>query len=96
MDSPATTHHTIHARSHHAHTVLPRILLTFSRRRLRIQALHYFHLDATADSEIQIDLECEPRMAAELTAQLRRIVEVKEVWSEVVPVSRAEQRLAVA
>ena len=83
-------HHTIHARAHHAHAVLPRILLTFSRRRLRILALHYFHLDEDAETEIQIDLECEAAMAGELAAQLRRVIEVTDVWYEAVtPDNRA-------
>ena len=90
-------HHTIHARAHHAHAVLPRILLAFSRRRLRVQALHYFHLDEAADTEIQVDLECEPGMATELTAQLRRIVEVRDAWSEAVAIGEsAPRKLAAA
>ena len=89
-------HHTFHARAHHAHAVLPRILLVFSRRRLRIEALQYFHLDAGADAEIQVDLECEPSMAAEVTAQLRRIVEVEDVWCEAVVTDARRAKLAAA
>ena len=76
--------HTIHLRAHHAHAVLPRIALAFSRRRLRIEALHYAHPDETAPAAVRIDLDCEPPVAAELTAQLRRIVEVSEARCEVV------------
>jgi len=90
-------HHTIHARGHHAHGVLPRVLLAFSRRRLRIQALHYFHLDEAADTEVQIDLDCDASTADEVTAQLRRIVELDEVWCESVTASGASaRRLAAA
>ena len=89
-------HHTFHARAHHAQAVLPRILLAVSRRRLRIQALQYFHLDESSDAEIQIDLDCEPRAAAELTAQLRRIVEVREVWCEPIAVGTGARSLAAA
>ena len=90
-------HHTIHLRAHHAHAVLPRITLAFSRRRLRIQALHYFHLDEAGDAEVQVDLECEPPMATELTAQLRRIVEVSDAWCEAVAVGGTRaRRLAAA
>ena len=75
-------HHTIHLRAHHAHAVLPRIALTFSRRRLRIRTLRYLPLEEDAAAEVRIDVDCEPPMAAELTAQLRRIVEVSEAWCE--------------
>ncbi len=89
-------HHTIHLRAHHAHAVLPRIALAFSRRRLRILALHYFHLDEAATAEVQIDLDCERPMAMELTAQLRRIVEVSEVWCESVATGGTGARRLVA
>ena len=90
-------HHTIHLRAHRAHAVLPRIALAFSRRRLHVQALHYFDLDEAADAEIQVDLECDARMAEELTAQLRRIVEVRACWCEAIALDgRRPRRLAAA
>ena len=67
-------HHTIHARASYAPAVLPRILLAFSRRRQRIQALQYFDLAGEREAEIQIDLDCEPAMARELARMLERMI----------------------
>ena len=86
--------HTIHLRAHHAHAVLPRIALAFSRRRLRIAALHYVHPEDTAPAAVRIELDCEPPMAAELTAQLRRIVEVSEARCEAVAGAAAPPQVA--
>ncbi len=73
-------HHKIHATASYAPAVLPRILLAFSRRRQRIQALQYVDLGDEHEAEIQIDVDCEPAMARELVRMLERIVEIGTVW----------------
>jgi acetolactate synthase small subunit len=84
-------HFTFHVRTHNEHAVLPRILLTFSRRRLRIDALQFFDLQADKPAELQIDLDCRAEQARDVLAQLRAIVEVTQVWSET-----ARSKLAAA
>ena len=75
-------HHTIHIHMHNEPSVLPRVLLAFSRRRLRIKAMQLVDLHAGKAAEVQIDLDCETEHARDLTAQLRSIVEVTNIWSE--------------
>jgi len=92
-------HVTIMVRAHNTPSVLPRILLVFSRRRQRIQALQCYDLDREGPAEIQADLECDPRCATELVRQLERIVEVVDVRATRLPTSgsrRAQLDLAVA
>ena len=84
-------HFTFHVRTQNEPAVLPRILLTFSRRRLRIDALQFFDLQADKPAELQIDLDCRAEQARDVLAQLRAIVEVTQVWSET-----ARSKLAAA
>ena len=89
-------HHTFHLRLENAHAVLPRILLAFSRRRLRIAAVHFFDLDDARPAELQIDLECAERAADEVERQLRRVVEVATVRVERLPEAAPRPALATA
>ena len=73
-------HFTIHVRARNDHAVLQRILLAFSRRRLRIQALQFFDVDAHRPAELQVDLDCRPEDARAVLAQLQGIVEVQQAW----------------
>ena len=75
-------HYTIHIHTYNEPAVLPRVLLAFSRRRLRIEAMQFFDLHADKPAEMQIDLDCDPENAHDVLAQLRAIVEVTEVWAE--------------
>ncbi|MDX1512795.1 MAG: ACT domain-containing protein [Gammaproteobacteria bacterium] len=77
-------HHTLHLRAFNAHAVLPRILLAFSRRRLRIQALQFYDVFGDAPAELQIDVEADPATVAVLARQLSRVVEVESVRAEAV------------
>lgn len=76
---------TIHVSAHNDHAVLQRILMAFSRRRLRIRALHLCDRDASRPAEIQIELHCRAEQTRELLAQLRAVVEVTGVWAEEAP-----------
>ncbi len=76
------THHTIHLRAFNAPAVLPRILLVFSRRRLRIEALQFYDVFGDKPAEVQIDFNCDAATAADAVKQLRNIVEVQNVRSE--------------
>ena len=71
------------------HAALQRVLLVFSRRRLRIEALHYALSPDAA--ELHVDARCPAPEAGAVSAQLRRIVEVlavaEESDAEEVPVS---------
>jgi len=78
-------HYTIHLRTGNQHAVLQRILMAFSRRRLRIQALQFFDVDERRPAELQVDLDCRPDHARDLLAQLRAIVEVQHVWADEAP-----------
>jgi acetolactate synthase small subunit len=92
-------HFTIHVNTFNDHAVLQRILLAFSRRRLRIRALHFFDLDAERPADMQIELDCRAEQARDLLAQIRAIVEVTQVWFEEAPASAdtpAVGRLAAA
>ncbi len=75
-------HHTLHIRCFNAHGVLPRILLTFSRRRIRIQALQFFDVFENAQAELQIDIDADAKTIAKLVRQLDRVVEVHSVSAE--------------
>jgi acetolactate synthase small subunit len=78
-------HHAIHIHMHNEPSVLPRVLLSFSRRRLRIKAMQLVDLHAGKAAELRIELDCEAEHARDLTAQLRCIVEVVNIWSEPAP-----------
>ena len=75
-------HFTFHIHTCNEPAVLPRILLIFSRRRLRLEAMQFFDLQAGKPAELQIDLHCEAKQANDVFAQLNAIVEEKQVWSE--------------
>lgn len=92
-------HVTIHVRAHNHHAVLQRILMAFSRRRLRIQALQFFDLDPGKPAHMQFDLDCNAQHARDVMAQLGAIVEVVQVWQEQLPAAvpvAAETRRAAA
>jgi len=76
------THHTIHLRAFNAPAVLPRILLVFSRRRLRIEALQFYDVFGDKPADVQIDFDCDAATAADAVKQLRNIVEVQNVRAE--------------
>lgn len=75
-------HHTLHLKTFNAHAVLPRILLGFSRRRLRILALQFFDVFENGFADLQIDFDAEASAVAEVVKQLEKIVEVESVRSE--------------
>jgi acetolactate synthase small subunit len=75
-------HHTFYIQMHNEPSVLPRVLLAFSRRRLRITAMQLVDLHPGKAADVQIDLDCEAEQAHDLTLQLRSIVEVVNIWSE--------------
>jgi acetolactate synthase small subunit len=75
-------HYTIHVHAHNEPAVLPRVLLTFSRRRLRIEAMQFFDMQVGKPAEMQIDLDCGAEHIRDVLAQLRAIVEVSQVWVE--------------
>lgn len=76
------SHHTIHIRAFNGHAVLPRILLGFSRRRIRIQALHFFDVFGSGPAELQIDFDAGAAIVADLVGQLGKVVEVQSVRLE--------------
>ena len=75
-------HYTIRVHAHNEHAVLQRILMAFSRRRLRIQAMQFFDLEPGRPADMQFDLDCAPHHARDLLAQIRAVVEVQQVWVE--------------
>ena len=81
-------HYTIHVHAHNEHAVLPRILLAFSRRRLRIQAMQLYDLEPGRPADIQFDLDLSEAEARDLLAQIRAVVEVQQVWTEEVDLAR--------
>lgn len=60
-----------------AHALLPRVLLIFSRRRIRIKALHFDDVFGDKPAEMQIDVDCGTVIADQLVKQLNKIVEVQ-------------------
>jgi len=89
-------HYTIHVRARNDHAVLQRILLAFSRRRLRIQALQFFDVDARRPAELQVDLDCSAEHARALVAQLRAVVEVQHAWADEAPADAPAPEAAAA
>jgi len=77
-----SSHHTIHIRAFNAHAVLPRILLGFSRRRIRIQALQFLDVFGSGPAELQIDFDAGAAIVADLVRQLGKVVEVQSVRLE--------------
>jgi acetolactate synthase regulatory subunit len=78
-----STHCIVQLRLHNQPGVLPRILLAFSRRRLRVRALHFLDVDAGDRAELQIDFEATPDRAEEVAAVIRRVIEVSHLWLEI-------------
>ncbi|MCB1741108.1 MAG: hypothetical protein KDK91_12110 [Gammaproteobacteria bacterium] len=75
-------HHTLHVLAHNQAGTLPRILLAFARRRLCVQALHFYDLDPARPAELQIDLDCPTEVAQALTRELRSLENVCQVHVE--------------
>ena len=73
-------HYTIYLHAHNEHGVLPRILLAFSRRRIKVLALQFFDLEARRPADMQFEVDCEKPQLDSLLAQLKAIVEVSQVW----------------
>jgi acetolactate synthase small subunit len=82
-------HFTIHVHAANDHGVLQRVLLVFSRRRLRVRALQFFDLQQARPADMQIDIDCRAEQARDVVAQLRAIVEVSQVWAEEAPATDA-------
>lgn len=92
-------HVTIHVCAHNEHSVLQRIMMTFSRRRLRLQALQFFDLEDGTPAQMQFDLDCSAQHARDVVAQIGAIVEVVQVWQEHAPAAvpaSADAQLAAA
>ena len=71
--------------------VLSRIMLIFSRRRLRLFGMRFVDDDA-AVAELEVDIKCPPAMALDVEKQLRRIPEVASVSAAVsanIPIAAA-------
>ncbi len=84
-------HFTFHVEMDNAHAVLPRVLLVFSRRRLRIETMHFSDpLGNTPRAHLELGLSCSERLARDVTAQLERIIEVHQAFAE--PVARSPKR----
>ncbi len=75
-------HYTIYVHAHNEFGVLPRILLVFSRRRVKVQALQFFDLEARRPADMQFEVDCEQSQAVHLIAQIKHIVEVSQVWAD--------------
>ena len=75
-------HYTIYGHAHNEIGVLPRILLAFSRRRIKVQVLQFFDLEARGPADMQFEVDCEQLQIDALIAQLKRIVEVSQVWAD--------------
>ena len=86
-----TLHCTFHLQTRTSPSVLPRILLAFSRRRLTVQALQYYDLDETRPAELQLDVDCSARVADDVARQLRRIVEVNTIRLEMQELDETSQ-----
>jgi acetolactate synthase small subunit len=68
---------TIH--SFNAPTVLPRVALLFSKRRLSIKRLEMHELEGGEHTMMGLDARCDAETATKVAAQIRRIVEVCDV-----------------
>ena len=75
-------HYTIYIHAHNENGVLPRILLAFSRRQIKVQALQFFDLEAQRPADMQFEVDCSPSKVDALITQLKRIVEVSQVWAD--------------
>ena len=82
--------HTFHLRAWHSPTVIPRILLVLSRRRLRAEALHVAVAEDPGFDDIEIRVRTGDAAAERLRHQFARVVEVVAVWhTEGPPAERA-------
>lgn len=63
----------------HAPTVLPRVALLFSKRRLTIERLEMYADEEGARATLDLDARCDAATAVKVAQQLRRIVEVSDV-----------------
>lgn len=63
----------------HAPTVLPRVALLFSKRRVKIERLEMYAQDNATQATFDLDAQCDAATAEKVAQQLRRIVEVSEV-----------------
>ena len=75
-------HYTIYVHAHNEIGVLPRILLAFSRRRIKVQVLQFFDLESRRPADMQFEVDCDQSQIEALIAQLKRIVEVSQVWAD--------------
>jgi len=75
-------HYTIYVHAHNEIGVLPRILLAFSRRRIKVQVLQFFDLESRRPADMQFEVDCDQPQVDALVAQLKRIVEVSQVWAD--------------
>ncbi len=83
------SHYTIFVHAHNELGVLPRILLAFSRRRVKIQVLQFFDLESQRPADMQFEVDCDPSQIEALIAQLKRIVEVSQVWADEMALNEA-------
>jgi len=74
-----TESHNFTIQSLNAPTVLPRVALLFSKRRLPIDRLEMYALDDGAHAMLGLEARCDASTAEKVAQQLRRIVEVSEV-----------------
>lgn len=72
--------YTLHIHALNALGVLPRILSAISRRRMNVREMHMIDPEQRGEAYIQITLDCEADGAEQLMKQLRKIVELKEVF----------------
>ena len=79
---PRINHFTIHLLIDNDHGSLPRILLQFARRQLKIQALHFFDLEPPRRAELQIDLDCPADAGQAIADELRRLECVSQALLE--------------
>jgi acetolactate synthase small subunit len=71
--------HNFTIQSLHAPTVLPRVALLFSKRRLPIDRLEMYALDAGDHAMLAVEARCDGATAEKVAQQMRRIVEVSDV-----------------
>ncbi len=75
-------HYTIYVHAHNENGVLPRILLAFSKRQIKVQALQFFDLEPKRPADMQFEVDGEVTQINALLAQIRRIVEVSQAWAD--------------
>ena len=69
----------IYAQTLDSYSVLPRIALYFSRRRLRIDRLEMHADEDDRAMRFRIELRCDGATIERLVKQLRRIVELEDI-----------------